>query len=114
MLQALQGAAQRLAESSQTHKKPYNNKKQDQSQVLAPFPTPCPSRLASPSVESSSVQGDVGVGVKLALLLHVAFTFLWEIVTWEKMQHQGRCTHPVLVQPCHLAIPKTMLQRGAS
>lgn len=79
-----------------------------------PFPPLCPSWLASPSVEFSSVQGDVGIGVELALLLHVTFAFLWETATGEKMQQQGRRVHPIPVQPCHPAIPKTVLQWGPS
>lgn len=86
MLQAPQGAVRRLAGRSQTHRNtPHNNRKQDQTQVLTSF------LLASPSIEFRSVQGDVGIGVELPLLLHVTFTFLWETVIWEKMQHEARC-----------------------
>lgn len=81
---------------------------------MALFATLRPSWPASPSVEFSSVQGDVGIGVKLALLLHITFAFLWEKVTWEKIQHLGRHKCPVLVQPWHLDTPKTMSQRDAS
>lgn len=88
---------------------------------MALFPTLYPSRLASPSVESSCVQGDVGVGVKLALLLHITFTFLWETVTWEKMQHQGNVCIPFWCNPatqpsqrlCCSGVPAKHMALGA-
>lgn len=104
----------RAWQAAPTPTKTHHDRKQDQAWGLSPFLTLSPSQIVSPSVETGSVQGDVRVGVKLALLLHITFTFLWDIATLEKMQQEGRCLHPVLVHPSHPANPKAMLQRSAS